>query len=778
MICERAILPTTTAANLETEAHRALAQFLFRSTPNGRFLYYCWSRSSRYPFMIRQTLSFVTCGTMAILQTPLMGLIGFALLFLSDVFDSIWMRRVWKRWKGAVVPDRTRMLTMAIGISQTALTGLVTIVMWYFSATGEVLPDMQLEFFGVAYLVGLGLNAGIMRPLVPTVAVAKMGIILGTFFVILIMVLLKVPSIAGWFASNAYLIASIFILSLVVHTFLGLVDRNYARNQKAREAILRNQVALAQANSEIALREQQARRLALIAESTSEAIFVTDADSRITWINAAFTTITGFEASDVLGRDPSEFLNVDETDPAAIAEIYASQKTGQKARVEILNRKKDGSAQWISTNITPVYDADGKFVMCVQVERDITEERRRTQQLADMNEEAKAAAKAKEQFFATMSHEIRTPMNGVLGMADLLSRTELTAEQQSYLAAIRQSGDALLGIINDILDLSKLQSGKVQVTPAAFDLTAVVSGVVTLLWPLAHEKGIKLEIDEGIAPPVWVMGDSGRIRQVLINLVGNAIKFTSFGGVVVRLVAGADDTYQITVTDTGIGVTQDRLAAIFDSFTQADSAIDRQYGGTGLGLTISRMLARAMGGDVTVVSRSGQGSIFTLTLPLPATAPIERMAIVASGPPDAVACAQQKRILIAEDNATNRLILRKMLEATQARMTEVNNGAEAISAYQAGRYDLLIMDMQMPVMDGLTAIRHIRAFEAAQGLPRCPIMVLSANVFQNHVQASYDAQCDDYLTKPVQRDALLDSVARLLGAGDADQALPGTRRLA
>jgi two-component system, sensor histidine kinase len=762
-------LTTAVGANHESDAHRALAIFLLKTTPNGRFLHYCWSRSRKRALLIRQSLTFVACVTMAVLQTPLLGLLGFLTVVCSDLCDTFWMRHVWTVWRREIVPKHVRMLTFATGVLQTTTMGLATVIM-YLSVRGDVIADMQLEFFGVAYLVGVGMNVGLVRPLVPMIAKAKLGVVLMTFLVILFIVLKAAPTVSGWFVENAYLVSAILILVLVANSFLLMVDDNYARNVAAQETVLRNQVALTEANTEIAIREQQARRLALIAESTDEAIFVTDAEGKVSWI-------TGYASEDVIGRRPGSFKDTEGTDPNAIARIYESRRTGEKARLEILNRKKDGSKHWINTTITPVFDAEGKLMMCIQVERDVTEEKRRTQQLADMNEEAKAAAKVKEQFFATMSHEIRTPMNGVLGMADLLARTELNEEQQGYLTAIRQSGDALLGIINDILDLSKLQSGKVQVVKAAFDLVDVVSGVVKLLSPLAQEKAITLEIKADAEQVIWVMGDSGRVRQVLINLIGNAIKFTRTGGVTVQLLFKGNGIHQIVVTDTGIGITEDRLEAIFDSFTQADSAIDRQFGGTGLGLTISRMLARAMGGEVSATSRVGQGSSFALTLPLPAAAAVA---------PEALTPVVQEvrwvnehaRILIAEDNGTNRLILRKMLEPTKAKLTEVTNGKEAVTAYSDATPDLVIMDMQMPVMDGLTAIRQIRQIERSSGLRRCPVLVLSANVFQQDILAGYAADCDDYLTKPVQRDALLQRVALLLRHGNAEQALPSARRLA
>ncbi len=771
-------MPVAALENHDSDAHRALAVFTKRSSPNGRFLYYCWSRSRRAPFLLRQFLSFLTCGTTALLQDPVMGLIAFVLLVSSDVIDCLWMRRVWSLWRHTVVPARIVTLTKVIAIFPVAMIAIVTIVIWHFTATGDPLVDLQLEFFGVAYLVGIGLNVGIIRPLVPDIAGAKLAVTIGTFLVIFVSVMWNTPSVIGWLVAHAYLMASIIILVMVADSFLRMMWRSYARNQAARGAFLRNQVALELANAEAKERVKQTKWLAMIAENTTESIIVTDPQKHIVWTNAAFSQITGYSRDEVTGRTPSEMLDAPETDPAAVRALDLMRSTKTKGQLEIINRFKDGSLHWISTSMTPVFDDGGELIMCISVERDVTEEKRYASELAEAHRIGQEAAKAKERFFAMMSHEIRTPMNGVLGMAELLSRTGLTDVQRGYLTAITQSGDALLGIINDILDLSKLQSGKVQVVVAPFDLLEVINGVVTLLSPLAAEKGITLTLPPTDDKPIFVQGDSGRIRQVLINLIGNAIKFTGKGGVSVSYSKGDGDIYQLGVQDTGIGIAPDRLDAVFASFTQADEAIDRQFGGTGLGLTICRMLARAMRGDVTVTSVEGQGSLFTFCLPLPPAERMQPAKALWKDTPGPAAFDGCKRILVAEDNGTNRIILRKMLEADNITLTEVTNGADAVADYRERPPDLVVMDMQMPVMDGLTAIREIRATERESGLPRCPILVLSANVFPEDAQAAFAAGCDDFLTKPVLGAALLARTSRLLGESVAVQALPAARLLA
>ena len=762
----------------EVQAEKALAFFELKSTLNGRFLHYCMQRSGQGQFLSRQLFIIWICGTLAVLEDLTLGLGIFLLVTATDILDCIWLRHVWSRWRRMVVPRRIYWVAVGTAAVQSAANTVAAIYALQVPQTATVAQEASLEIFGITTFFAIVLNAGIIFPYAPVIAKIKLFITGAGGLAILVFYLWAGNDAIGWLHAHAYILSAAVILGFVAYNFIKMVTDSFDRNQTARQALLRNQVALAEATAASKEREQQAMRLALIAENTSESIFVTDTQNRIFWTNAAFSLTTGFSPQEAIGRTPGEVLDATGTDPASIQAINHLRDHGLKGRVEILNRFKDGSLHWISSSLNPVFDDAGKVTMCISVERDITDEKMRIRELAEAHEQGQAAARAKEGFFATMSHEIRTPMNGVLGMADLLSRTPLNEEQHSYLATIKESGDALLGIINDILDLSKLQSEKVQVVDAPFDLADVVMGVTTLLRPLARQKGISLLIATEDRGPNWVMGDSGRVRQILINLVGNAVKFTAQGGVTVSLLKDAAGHPEIRVQDTGIGISADRLEAVFDSFTQADSAINRQYGGTGLGLTICRMLARAMGGDVQAASVEGQGSVFTLSLPLP---PADAQH-VDHGPAFAQvtqpAPAHQKHILIAEDNGTNRLILRKMLEADHVTLTEVVNGADAVAAYCVKAPDLVVMDMQMPIMDGLTAIRHIREDERLRGLPRCPILMLSANAFPEDTKASFAAGCDEFMTKPVLHGALLACTSRLLGEGVAEQALPAPRMLA
>ena len=346
-------------------------------------------------------------------------------------------------------------------------------------------------------------------------------------------------------------------------------------------------------------------------------------------------------------------------------------------------------------------------------------------------------------------------MNGVIGMADLLSATPLTPVQADYVRWIVESGQALLTIINDILDISKLQAGGPVILAEPFDMVSCIQGAVALLQPTASAKNIGLLLApmSGDLPPL--LGDEGRIRQVLLNLIGNAVKFTAVGDVIIRVTAApADEDFAIVISvkDTGIGIPKDQIDRIFDSFTQADDQITRRFGGTGLGLAISRLLAREMGGEIAASSAFGDGSCFTFSLRL-----LRADKVIAAKPatlPTISTGYAGQRILVAEDNKTNSLIVRRMLESEFLTLDFAENGARAVELYLQNIPDLVLMDMSMPVMDGLEATREIRRIEEARGLPRCPMIALTANAFSEDRDACLAAGLDDFLSKPVTRAAL------------------------
>ncbi len=418
-------------------------------------------------------------------------------------------------------------------------------------------------------------------------------------------------------------------------------------------------------------------------------------------------------------------------------------------RAKVRLRHKDGDYRWFEV-VTRNLLSDPAVGAIVSNLQDVTNATRAEMAAAEAQRKAEEANQAKSDFLAMISHEIRTPMNGITGMCHLLLGTRLNGEQREYAETIEQSSQALLALINDLLDFSRIEAGKLAIEKAPFDLERVAGDVMNLMRVRAEEKGIRLETSYPAGAPKSFLGDSLRIRQVLINLAGNAVKFTERGSVRLEVeteaLGGGRHRVRVEVRDTGIGIAREKLPAIFEKFTQADASTTRRFGGSGLGLSISRSLAELMGGELTAESAEGEGSCFTMTLSLEEAAlPVKsEWGARATG---LEAMALPLEVLVVEDNLVNQRLVAKLLERMGCQTKVASSGAAALALYADYHFDVILMDCQMPEMDGYETTALIRQRES--GRRRTPIVALTANVMENDLEKCLAAGMDAYLTKPI-----------------------------
>ena len=523
-------------------------------------------------------------------------------------------------------------------------------------------------------------------------------------------------------------------------------------------------------------------RLSVVASSTESFVIIADPDGHIEWVNPSFQKRTGYVLSEVVGRKPGSFLQGPGTDSVAVDELRTGLAEQRSCEGELLNYTKDGSAYWVSYQITPIFDEEGALLQFISVQTDTTDRHLREQEVLDQKvlleervlsrtEElsratavAEDATRAKGHFLANMSHEIRTPLNAIIGLTHLSLEAGLQPKQHEYAVKTDIAARHLLHLVSDILDFSKIDAGALELDLEPFDLLATLEKVRAVTGTLTEAKNVGFSIECAPDVPRYLIGDAFRLEQVLLNLTSNAKKFTQRGSVKVavelRELDAQSASLQFRVVDTGIGIASKDLEHIFDEFSQADVTTTRQFGGSGLGLAISKSLVEQMGGHISVESELGVGSSFSFdgrfAITDDSTMPTERNS--STDLAEKWAVLDGVHVLVAEDNPFNQLVVVEILEAVGVRVSVADNGIEVLDQLdRLGAFDVVLMDMQMPDMDGLTAANRIRS---NPDFARMAIVALTANTGDEYRAECMRVGMDDFAAKPIDPEELYATVAR------------------
>ncbi len=533
--------------------------------------------------------------------------------------------------------------------------------------------------------------------------------------------------------------------------------------------------------------EQSLRKLSQAVAQSPESIVITDRNSVIEYVNAACLKSTGYTEAELIGQNPRIF-NSGNTAPEVFARLWETLGQGQPWAGQFCNRRKDGQIFYEHVRIAPIRDVDGQVTNYVSVKENVTEKMRiareldayrehleemvasRTVELAHAKDAAETANVAKSAFLANMSHEIRTPMNGVMMLTHLLMQTPLNPNQQDKMSKVVDCAEHLLAVINNILDISKIEAGKLSLEVSQFSLREISGRAITMIQAKAADKGLKLRILIDPVLPVQVSGDATRVSQALLNYLSNALKFTEQGEIVLQLEQLAADQKQISVrfsvTDTGVGIDQEAMGRLFQNFEQADNSTTRKFGGSGLGLSITRHLAKMMGGETGAESEPKKGSKFWFTATFECAEAIVAnsaavLPAISALAPDVLLERDFKgtRVLLCEDNPINQEIIAELLADIGFVVDVAENGAVGIGMAAQNTYNLILMDMQMPVVDGLEATHELRRMP---GYETTPIVAMTANAFAADREACYLAGMDQFVTKPVNPEALFELIYGLL----------------
>ncbi|MEZ8092494.1 ATP-binding protein [Photobacterium swingsii] len=576
---------------------------------------------------------------------------------------------------------------------------------------------------------------------------------------------------------HAFITMLLFALSIAAYFYLQL-----------RERLLQT-LAIKQ---ELAASEKEKSTLALVAEHAQDAIVITDKDGYTTWVNNSFLALSGYAIAEVIGQKPGNILQGKDTSQDEVTRISDALKKGESIESELINYHKDGTPYWIDIAINPTFDANGNLQSFIAVERDSTKRKALEQDLAAAAELAEVSNKAKSTFLATMSHELRTPLNGILGMAQIIESNIQNQEHHKQIQVLLESGEHLLSLLNDILDFSKIEENKLELECAQFKFNDVINPIAHTYNQICTDQGLELIIENELNHNALFTGDKSRIRQIIFNLISNAVKFTHQGSINLSfkhtLTANSQQGVVMKIKDSGIGIREERLANIFDPFTQAESSTTRQYGGTGLGLAIVKQLVEMMNGHISAYSELGKGTEFTVTIALETTiehassqplpfdneshnhssnnrehdtnkeAPQRLSGKVSHNNTESRHQQQALNILIVEDNKINALVAKTFCERQGHRASVTENGQLALERLKEDSFDLILMDNHMPVMDGVTATQAIRQ----QLRLSTVIFACTADIFQEAHDNFIQAGANYVLTKPIQEQGFIDAIQQHL----------------
>jgi PAS domain S-box-containing protein len=549
-------------------------------------------------------------------------------------------------------------------------------------------------------------------------------------------------------------------------------------NQMKMMRSARDTIMLAATNENL---YREADRARVVLETMSEGVLIKNRAGQVIQANPSASKILGISHDALLGLkldDPSWVRLHEDGTRYLPKETPASEvlRTGKAISNRVVGiYDPNGQVKWLHLSASPLFEPfEVKPSFVISTFSDVTHLKAQQATLTHLIEAANAANSAKTQFLANMSHELRTPLNGVVGVASALINTPLDARQTRMVELIRSSGKDLERLLSDILDLTKVEVGELELEQVDVDIGSLVQEVASLMSPACQEKGLELVVENDLMQGQTYQADPGRLRQILTNLVSNAVKFTSVGKITISLRQNADNSgILIGVQDTGIGFDSAQAKRIFERFSQADTSITRRFGGTGLGLAISKSLTELMGGVISATSTPQVGSLFTLDIPMvPSSKPLEHMPLVGTcGLSEGI--PKHMKVLLVEDQILNQSVFGFMMEPFEADFFTALDGAQGVEAFESGKFDVIFMDMQMPVMDGLTATAEIRKLERASGVKPTPIIMLTANAGEVHRRAALAAGADLHVSKPVTQKAIADALRLVLCGQASAQTLVG-----